>query len=240
MSASRTTSQGAGRTQSRRQRRPTGCAPGRPRGRPPGGDAAVREALLETARGLFLSRGFASVTIRQIAAAAGSSPATIHYHFGDKLGLYRAMLQAAIAPVVEALQGAADATRATEFHLVDVIDLYTRMLEENPWVPALIVQEVLTEGGPFREQFIEQFAGRLAPLLVAAVRREQLAGTVRPDVEPRLAALSAISLTVFPFLALPVAGRVLGLTVGDEATRRLAAHTTRVLMKGIGAPEGST
>jgi TetR/AcrR family transcriptional regulator len=237
MSASRTTSQGAGRTQSRRQLRPTG----RPPGRPPGGDAAVRDALLETARGLFLSRGFTSVTIRQIAAAAGSSPATIHYHFGDKLGLYRAMLETAIAPVVEALQGADDATRATEFRLVDVIDLYTRMLAENPWVPALIVQEVLTEGGPFREQFIEQFAGRLAPLLVAAVRREQLAGTVRPDVEPRLAALSAISLTVFPFLALPVAGRVLGLTVGHEATGQLAAHTTRVLMRGIGgAPEGST
>ena len=104
-------------------------------------------------------------------------------------------------------------------------------------MPALIVQEVLTEGGPFREQFIEQFAGRLAPLLVAVVRREQAAGTVRADVEPRLAALSAISLIVFPFLALPVAGRVLGLSVEDEAVERLAAHTTRVLMEGIGAPE---
>jgi AcrR family transcriptional regulator len=200
----------------------------------------VRDALLETARLLFLRRGFASVTIRQIAAAAGSSPATIHYHFGDKLGLYRAMLQAAIAPVVEALQRGDETTQAAEVSLVDVIGLYSRMLARNPWVPALIVQEVLTEGGPFREQFIEQFAGQLAPLLVAAVRREQAAGTVRADVEPRLAALSAISLTVFPFLALPVAGRVLGLSVEDEAVARLAAHATRVLMEGIGAPRGST
>jgi TetR/AcrR family transcriptional regulator len=200
----------------------------------------VRDALLETARLLFLRRGFASVTIRQIAAAAGSSPATIHYHFGDKLGLYRAMLQAAIAPVVEALQRGDETTQATEVSLVDVIGLYSRMLARNPWVPALIVQEVLTEGGPFREQFIEQFAGQLAPLLVAAVRREQAAGTVRADVEPRLAALSAISLTVFPFLALPVAGRVLGLSVEDEAVARLAAHATRVLMEGIGAPRGWT
>jgi len=236
MSASRTSNQNAGRTRSRPQRRPTG----RPRGRPPGGDAAVRDALLATARGLFLSRGFASVTIRQIAAAAGSSPATIHYHFGDKLGLYRAMLQEAIAPVVEALHGADDPARATATRLVDVIGLYSRMLAENPWVPALIVQEVLTEGGPFREQFIEQFAGRLAPLLVAVVQREQAAGSIRRDVEPRLVALSAISLTVFPFLALPVAGRVLGLSVEREAIERLAAHTTQVLMEGIGAPEAST
>ena len=216
--------------------RPPGRRPGRPRGRPPGGDADVRDALLATARGLFQSRGFTSVTIRQIAAAAGSSPATIHYHFGDKLGLYRAMLQAAIAPVVEALQGIDDTSPAADFRLVDVIRLYSRMLAANPWVPALILQEVLTEGGPFREQFIEQFAGRIAPLLVAGVRREQAAGAIRPDVEPRLAALSAISLTVFPFLALPVAGQVLGLSVEDEAVERLAAHTTRVLMEGIGAP----
>jgi len=72
---------------------------------------------------------------------------------------------------------------------------------------------------------------------VAVVRREQAAGSIRRDLEPRLVALSAISLTVFPFLALPVAGRVLGLSVEREAIERLAAHTTRVLMAGIGAPE---
>jgi len=220
--------------------RPASGARFRRPGRPPGGDATVRDALLETARGLFLSRGFASVTIRQIAAAAGSSPATIHYHFGDKLGLYRAMLEAAIAPVAESLQGFGGTSPAAEVDLEEVIGLYGRMLVANPWVPALIVQEVLAEGGPFRELFIEQFAGRLAPLLIAIIRREQAAGTVRADVEPHLAALSAISLAVFPFLALPVTSRVLGLSVEGEAVERLTAHTARVLMDGIGAREKSS
>ena len=209
-------------------------------GRPAGGDAAVRDALLETARSLFLSRGFASVTIRQIAAAAGSSSATIHYHFGDKLGLYRAMLEAAVAPILGAMQAFDGSTPGAEVDLEEVIGLYGRMLAANPWVPALIVQEVLTEGGQFRDLFVEQFAGRLAPLLVAIIRRGQAAGTVRADVEPRLAALSAISLSVFPFLALPVASRVLGLSVDGEAVERLTAHTARVLMEGIGARERSS
>jgi len=197
----------------------------------------VRDALLETARKQFLSRGFASVTIRQIAAAAGSSPATIHYHFGDKLGLYRAMLEAAVAPMEEALQRFGGASSGTDVDLAKIIGLYGRMLAANPWLPALIVQEVLTEGGPFRELFIEQFAGRLAPLLVAIVRRDQAAGTIRDDVEPRLAALSAISLAVFPFLALPVTSRVFGLSADGEAVERLTAQTARVLMDGIGARE---
>jgi AcrR family transcriptional regulator len=211
----------------------------RPRGpgRPAGGAAAVREALLATARQLFLERGFASVSIRQIAAAAGSSPAMIHYHFGDKLGLYRAMLEFAIAPVAEALRRLADPARAEPPDIGEVIGLYTQMLAANPWVPALIVQEVLAAGGRFREQFIGHFAGRLAPLLIAILAREQARGAVQADLDPRLAALSAISMTVFPFLALPVTSRVLGLSVDAAAVQHLAAHTTRVLLEGIATPE---
>lgn len=215
--------------------RPNPRRPARRPGRPVGGDADVREALLDTARRLFLARGFGPVTIRQIAAAAGSSPATIHYHFGDKLGLYRAMLEAAIAPVSAALQRLADPARAEQVDIGEVIRLYTRMLADNPWVPALIVQEVLAGGGRFREQFIENFAGRLAPLFAAIIRREQSRGAIRGDLDPQLAALSAISLTVFPFVALPVTSRVLGVTVTGDAVERLAAHTIRVLFDGIRA-----
>jgi AcrR family transcriptional regulator len=208
-------------------------------GRPIGSESEVRDSLLRAARALFLARGFASVTIRQIAAAAGSSPATIHYHFGDKLGLYRTMLEQAFAPVATALRDLGDPSRADQTDIEQVIRLYSRMLAENPWVPSLIVQEVLAEGGRFREQFIEHFAGRLAPLFVGIIRREQAHGTVRSDLDPRLAALSAISMTVFPFLALPVTSRVLGLSDGGDAAERLAEHTTRVLFEGIRAA-GST
>lgn len=211
--------------------------PTRGPGRPAGGDASVREALLETSRGLFLARGFGSVTIRQIAEAAGCSTATIHYHFRDKLGLYRAMLEAAIEPIAAALEALGDPSRAEPAGVDEVIRLYTRTLARNPWIPALIVQEVLAEGGRFRDQFIGRFAGRLAPLLVAGFAREQRRGSVRADLDPRLAALSTISLTVFPFLALPVTGRVLGVSIDGEAVERLADHTIRVLYQGIRARE---
>jgi TetR/AcrR family transcriptional regulator len=204
-------------------------------GRPAGGDASVRGALLESARGLFLARGFGSVTIRQIAAAAGSSPAAIHYHFGDKLGLYRAMLEGAFAPVAEAMQRLADPARVEQVDVTEVVRLYTRMLAGNPWVPQLIVQEVLAEGGRFRDQFIEHFAGRLAPVFVGILKRAQARGEIRADVDPRLAALSAMSMTVFPFLALPVTSRVLGLTLDGEFLDVLTRHTMRVLLGGVGA-----
>src|SRR3954468_6682420 len=78
----------------------------RPRGpgRPAGGEAAVRGKLLTHARKLFLQYGFDAVGTRQIAAAAGTTPAMIRYYFTDKFGLYRAMVEVAIAPVLAELQ----------------------------------------------------------------------------------------------------------------------------------------
>ena len=207
-------------------------SPRRP-GRPAAGGDSVRDSLLQTARDLFLARGFAAVSIRQIAAAAGSSPATIHYHFGDKLGLYRAMLDAAMVPVMDALQRLGDPARAGPSDVAALVRLYAGMLVANPWVPALIVQEVLSEGGRFREQFIEHFAGRLAPLFVGVIRGEQDRGALRRDLDPRLAALSVISLTVFPFLAQPLVSRVLGVSPDAQSVERLVDHTTRVLLEGI-------
>ena len=48
----------------------------------------------------------------QIAAAAGTTSAMIHYYFGDKLGLYRAMIEEAVEPLVASLQRLERAARA--------------------------------------------------------------------------------------------------------------------------------
>jgi AcrR family transcriptional regulator len=207
----------------------------RTRGRPSAGDdAAVRESLLAAARRLFLARGFAAVSIREIATEAGATAAMIHYYFGDKLGLYRAMLEAAAEPFRQALERMRSEGADAGVGITDLIRLYMRTLAANPWVPQLIVQEVLAEGGRFRDQFVEQIAGRLAPMFVDVLRREQVAGRLRADVDPRLAAVSAISLCVFPFVSLPVTSRVLGLSVAGESLEHLAEHTARVFLRGLG------
>ena len=61
------------------------------------------------------------------------------------------------------------------------------------------------------------------------LRREQAQGTVRGDIEPELAAISAVSLCVFPFVSMPVAQRVLGLSLqGDRVRTSRASHDSPV------------
>src|SRR6185295_19012248 len=59
-------------------------------------DRATRERLIASAARLFGARGFKGVTVREICHAARANVAAVNYHFGDKLGLYREVLQAAV------------------------------------------------------------------------------------------------------------------------------------------------
>lgn len=56
-------------------------------------DATTRLRLIEAAGPVFARRGFADATVREIVAAAAANIAAVNYHFGDKLGLYRAVLE---------------------------------------------------------------------------------------------------------------------------------------------------
>ena len=59
-------------------------------------DTETRDRLLNAAERLFADRGFKRVTVRDICRAARANVAAVNYHFGDKLGLYREVLQSAI------------------------------------------------------------------------------------------------------------------------------------------------
>ncbi|OCT24023.1 TetR/AcrR family transcriptional regulator [Pseudomonas putida] len=65
---------------------PTG--PGRPK------DLAKREAILEAAKSLFLSLGYANTSMDAVAAAAGVSKLTVYSHFNDKQTLFGSAVMA--------------------------------------------------------------------------------------------------------------------------------------------------
>jgi TetR/AcrR family transcriptional regulator len=208
--------------------------PGRPRG---GNDPRVRDALLEAARTLFLRYGFRAVSSRQIAATARVNPAMIHYYFDGKEGLYRAMLESAIAPVLTRL-----VSMLGEQETADIEGLartYMRVLAANSWIPGLMVREVLSPDGSFRQVFIRDLAGRFAPMLRTVIEREIEVGHLRRDLDPSLTCVSFMSLALFPFISLPISSRVLGVDTTSEGIEALIEHQMRMLMQGVSARNNS-
>src|SRR5688500_13800412 len=60
---------------------------------------ATKERLLNAAERLFAARGFAGTSLREVTASAGVNVAAIHYHFGSKEELLRAVLSRIVEPV---------------------------------------------------------------------------------------------------------------------------------------------
>lgn len=56
-------------------------------------EGTTREVLMKAAIPLFAAKGPAGTSVRDIAKASGHNVATIHYHFGNKEGLYKACLE---------------------------------------------------------------------------------------------------------------------------------------------------
>ena len=66
--------------------------------------AATHQALMDAALRVFVQRGFARATTREIAGAAGVAEGTIYRHFADKHALFREVFFSAMAGMGEELR----------------------------------------------------------------------------------------------------------------------------------------
>lgn len=202
-------------------------------GRPAADDPRdVRAQLLLAARDLFTRFGFDAVSTRRLAAAAQTTPGMIHYYFKDKHGLYRALLEEVIPPVLAALEARDDGSDSP-LSVDEFMRAYLGMFRDNPWLPSLVFREIQEGGEDFQRHFAARFASRAKHLLDGALARERQAGRVRTDVDPTLAVISVMSLCVFPFLVRPMLERVMQGPMDGDFVARWTAHASEFFRRGI-------
>ena len=211
--------------------RPRRRAPGRPSGNV--GDQ--RDALLDAAKFTFARSGFQGASLRSIAEDAHVTPALAAYYFSDKAGLLAAVIDLRVAPLVQGLLGAVLAAGDDPpAQLQAFVRGYTATAAQNPWLPQLIVREVLNEQGALRDEFAQRFAYGLTSRLRDVVQRGQQRGQLRPDLDPAAVVMSLISLCIFPFIATPMVSGALGIQVDEANASRLADHHWALFWRGVG------
>ncbi|MFE3997195.1 helix-turn-helix domain-containing protein [Nocardioides sp. YIM B13467] len=100
-------------------------AGGRPTSVPP------REEILDIAAGLFVKRGFAATSTRDIAEAVGIRQASLYFHFANKEEILGELLQRSVRPTldrierIEALAADAGAGPDVLLHVLVVLDVRT-------------------------------------------------------------------------------------------------------------------
>lgn len=200
----------------------------------PGGDFDAREALLQAASELFAARGTDAVSVRQLAKAAGVTPAMINYYFDNKQGLMRAVLERGLDRILDIVREVAaqhDGPVTTSF-----IDHYIRAINEDPSLPQLMVREVLSGSAEYQQVIAERFARRALELMPPRLAEDIAAGRLRDDLDPRFTMLSLVGMCIFPFIAAPLLQPLLGYRFDEAFADMLVDHTTRLFHEGAGGP----
>jgi AcrR family transcriptional regulator len=191
-----------------------------------------RERILDAASRLIASKGYAATTVRDIASAAGLNLAMIHYYFGNKEGLYRAIFEEKIVAVQRILAEAALSEGTCRERLERFVRAYARFLCRHSHFARIVQQEFLSGGTMIQEVFRPQIArnyGLLRGILEDGVR----SGEFRV-VDLEIAPVSIVGMIAFFVLAQPIVSGIIA--VGPESEgfeRRLADHTVNLLMSGI-------
>jgi TetR/AcrR family transcriptional regulator, regulator of cefoperazone and chloramphenicol sensitivity len=140
----------------------------------------TRRRLLEAAGEVFAERGFRAATIRDICKRADANIAAVNYHFGDKDGLYAAVLTFAHRSAVEEFPiDAAPGSSAEQrlFHFVHA--MLRRMLNTGrpAWHGKLMAREMVEPTAAL--DLLVKDSIRPQSLLLEGIVRELLG----PDVD---------------------------------------------------------
>ena len=208
-------------------------------GRPKTDDPEARARIAAAAEEQFAARGYAGAAIRDIAKKAGVNPAMIHYYFGSKEGLYRAILEGAASKVRALLVETTSGADSTKARLARFVDAYAAYILSQPNLALVLYREMLT-GGKHIKQIAQTYAVTNYTILKSTISDGVRSGELRP-VDAELAPISLMGMVViFQFLR-PIISVVLGKTAYDEKfVNRITAHTIDLFLNGAAADESQS
>lgn len=206
--------------------------PRRSRGRP-GADAPdLRPRLLDAALACYTAQGIAATSLRDIARYAGVTPALLHYYFGDRDQLCEAVVSERVLPAIASVHAVVrDAGEDPAALVAAMVNGIAAAITRYPWLPALWVREVVSEGGALRSLLTGRLGPAVPALAAARFAAAQARGQLNPDLDPRLLVVSLVGLTLFPAAGAPIWRHLLD--AGDLGVDDLRRHALVLLHRGL-------
>lgn len=203
----------------------------------------TKERIIDVAGDIFGKQGFKAATVRKIAKAAHANTAAINYHFRDKQGLYRAVLEDIFSKgfqkfpsTLEPGEDADPENRLKKF----IHSMFYRFLSDEGWQGTsgrgkLIAREFL-DPTPAFEDIVDTHISPQKDILLSIL--SDFSDKTEPNKENREkllpCALSIIGQCIYYAFAAPVIRRIAEeWTPTQDNLDRLADHVFRFSLGGI-------
>jgi AcrR family transcriptional regulator len=198
-----------------------------PRGRPvdPLKQQLQKDKLINAAQILLAEKPYREVTIRNLADHANVNSAMVRYYFGNKEGLFLALLD-----------------KMSEKHFIHMkqvskqqnpikafIEFMLKSLTNNNSFARLVHDEFANDNSMLGDAFIEKFPKRMAKFLPVLIKKQFL---ITDDQIAKRTAFSLISLIIMPFLGRSVRERAWDIHDSELASVEWSDHIYQIFVAG--------
>ncbi len=151
----------------------------------------------------------------------------VHYYFKNKDALHLGVLEFAFAPLLTTLTG----ITTLESWVIN----FHQHLTERPWLPHLMIREVLPLNGQLRPLFIKHFAPQIFGSIKAMVAKEAELRKVPQgfDIERHIVLL--MGMLVYPFMSMEIAQDLTGRKFDAPMFTGFRDDALRLFCQGIAA-----
>ncbi len=196
----------------------------------------TRSAIIESAGRIFAEEGYQQATVRDICNHAGANVAAVNYHFGDKKGLYLAVLKRYQEIIFQAYPpdlGIKKKQKPEEKLQIYIRTFLSRIMNDGhpAWFGKLLARE-FTEPTWALDILVKETIRPSLQLLTEIVA--DIMGSNSRDRIVRLCSMSIVGQCLYFRHSHPIITRVYpGELFGPEQIEELTRHITSFSLQGI-------
>jgi TetR/AcrR family transcriptional regulator len=147
---------------------------------------STRGKIFTAAAKLFAERGYNGVSMRELSETTGLSKPTIYYYFGNKEGIYTALVETGLHYGQEVFQKIAEQDIPIKEKIIQVAKVrFNQVLKYPDFAKFFLVVFTSSEKLPFLEDFIKESIQRrkmLVDLIADGIRSREFGPSANPEL----------------------------------------------------------
>jgi AcrR family transcriptional regulator len=191
-----------------------------------------RVKLIDTATRLFAEKGFAEVSIRELAKEADVNSALIAYYFGGKEGLYQAVIEDYLQRIEERFAKVVMSHLSPIDKLTQFLNNLVTIHREMPYLRKFLSREFI-KPTPVIENAIKKYISRFYNMAFGILEEAVDQGAIRTDLELQFMPIAAAGMIHFYFMAEPIIKQMTPVIPGINDEQMFFGQLQEIFLKGI-------
>jgi len=179
-----------------------------------GKKVSTENKILESAQYVFHHKGFDGARMQEIADKAEINKGLLHYYYKSKEKLFESVFNIALGQMLGRLDSTLNEDVDLFTKIENLVNSYISILSKNTFVPNFVFQEINRNPEFFNEKFKQFNSLEGIKKFEEQIKEETAKGTII-EINPKQLIINIISMSIFPFMAKPMAMGILELTEKD-------------------------